>query len=199
VTVKATKRAIATAMRVASNNEGNGDGNFGEQATTTRVMAVVTTGVGEVEGGGTAMRVACDKEGEGSMALVMVMVKKDGGQAMATKRAVAMAMRVAGRMRAMARAAREMAMATKRAIVRKRVMASNDNNETMATETMVINTMKTMTRLMMMMKTTTKMATTTVWRWQLAVAGGSEGGEQTWRQHGLMFIFFYLNCFLGVI
>jgi hypothetical protein len=87
-------------------------------------------------------------------------------------------------MRAMTRVARAMAMATKRAIARKRVIASNNDNKTMATETMTTtttlmatNTMTTMTTLMMMTKTTTKTAKTMVRRQRLAVAGGGRGGQ----------------------
>ncbi len=43
---KATKRAMATATRVASSNKGGG------QATATRAMAVVTNVVGKYEGSG---------------------------------------------------------------------------------------------------------------------------------------------------
>ncbi len=54
--------------------------------------------------------------------------EKDGRQAivMAMKRAVAMALRMAVRMRAMVKAERAVAMATKSAIGRKRAMTSND-------------------------------------------------------------------------
>jgi hypothetical protein len=45
-------------------------------------------------------------------------------------------------MRAMARAARAMEMATKRAIARKRAMTSNDGNKMMATETMTMQQMQ---------------------------------------------------------
>ncbi len=69
VKAKATKRLMAMATRVASDNKGNGNGNEGGgQATATRAMAVVATVVGEDEGNG----VAGDEEGEGGMARVMV-------------------------------------------------------------------------------------------------------------------------------
>jgi hypothetical protein len=64
VKVEATKRAITTATRVASNDDGNdngsksnGDGNEGAGRATTRAMAAATTVA--------AMRVASNKEGEG--------------------------------------------------------------------------------------------------------------------------------------
>jgi hypothetical protein len=76
-----------------------------------------------------------------------------------------------------------MAMVTKGAISRKRAMASNDDNETRMTETMMttttttmtINTTRTMTMLMVTMKTTT------VWWQRLAVSevageGNKSGG-----------------------
>ncbi len=54
---EATKRAIATATRVASNDNGdgdsgksNGDDNKGAGRATTRAMAVATTVVGDDEG-----------------------------------------------------------------------------------------------------------------------------------------------------
>ncbi len=66
-----TKRAIATAARVASNDNGdgnggksNGNGNKGAGQATTRAMVVATTVA--------AMRVASNKEGEGSKAMEMV-------------------------------------------------------------------------------------------------------------------------------
>jgi hypothetical protein len=95
-------------------------------------------------------------------------------------------------MRVMVTAPRAMAMATKRAIVRKRAMGSNNNNKTMVTKatttTKTIIATNTTTRMMMMMpkmktktktKTTTEMTTMTV-RWQrLVVAGGgSRGGTK---------------------
>ncbi len=50
---KATKRAMATAARVVSNNEGNGNGNVGGRGVTaTGAMAVVMTVVGKYEGSG---------------------------------------------------------------------------------------------------------------------------------------------------
>jgi hypothetical protein len=67
---EATKRAITTATRVASHDNGNGDGgknngdgNEGAGQATTREMAAVTT----VE----AMRVASNKEGEGGKVMEM--------------------------------------------------------------------------------------------------------------------------------
>ena len=49
----ATKRVMATAMRVASNGKGDGVGNKGgKQATATRAMAVATTVMGKDEVGG---------------------------------------------------------------------------------------------------------------------------------------------------
>ncbi len=71
VKAEATKRAITTATRVASNDDGNGDGgksdgngDEGAGRATTRAMAVATTVA--------AMRVASDKEGEGGKAMEMV-------------------------------------------------------------------------------------------------------------------------------
>ncbi len=68
---EATKRAITTATRVASDDDGNGDGgksdgdgNKGTGQVTTRAMAAVTTVA--------AMRVASDKEGEGGKAMETV-------------------------------------------------------------------------------------------------------------------------------
>jgi hypothetical protein len=62
VKAEATKRAIATATRVAGNDDGNGngsksncDGNEGGVGcgrATTRVMAAATTAVGDDEGNG---------------------------------------------------------------------------------------------------------------------------------------------------
>ncbi len=50
---KATKRTMATATRVASKDEGNGNSNKGGgQETATRAMAAVMTVVGKDEGGG---------------------------------------------------------------------------------------------------------------------------------------------------
>ncbi len=66
-----TKRAITMATRVASNDDGDGnggksDGNGNESArrATTRAMAAATTVA--------AMRVASNKEGKGSKAMEMV-------------------------------------------------------------------------------------------------------------------------------
>ncbi len=50
---KATKRAMATAMRVAINNKSDSNGNEGGgQVTAMRAMVVAMTVVGEDEGGG---------------------------------------------------------------------------------------------------------------------------------------------------
>jgi hypothetical protein len=71
VKAEVTKRAIATATRVASNDDGNGNGgksdgngDKGAGQATTRVMAAATTVA--------AMRVASNKKGEGGKALEMV-------------------------------------------------------------------------------------------------------------------------------
>jgi hypothetical protein len=73
VKAKATKRAIMMAMRVVSNNEGDCNGDEGgRQATARRGSAAAMTVVGKDEGGGMAMRVVGDKEGEVIMALEMV-------------------------------------------------------------------------------------------------------------------------------
>ncbi len=90
---EATKRAIMMATRVASNDDGagdggksNGNGNKCVGQATTRAMAAATTVVAmrvasnkEDEGAGkattramAAMRVASDKEGEGGKAMEMV-------------------------------------------------------------------------------------------------------------------------------
>ncbi len=68
---EAMKRAIATAMRVASNDDGDGnggksdgDGNEGAERATTRAMVAATTVV--------AMRVASNEEGEGDKAMETV-------------------------------------------------------------------------------------------------------------------------------
>jgi hypothetical protein len=58
-------------------------------------------------------------------------------------------------MRAMARVAQAMAMATNRVIARKRVMASDDNNKTIATDTTTTIKMTISTNTMMMMMTLT--------------------------------------------
>ncbi len=59
VKAKATKRAIATATRVASNNDGNvcggkgnGNGEEGGGWVRTRALAASTTVAGDVEGDG---------------------------------------------------------------------------------------------------------------------------------------------------
>jgi hypothetical protein len=71
VKAEATKRAITMAMRVASNDDGNGnggksnnDGNKGAGQATERAMVAATTVA--------AMRVASNKEGEGGKAIEMV-------------------------------------------------------------------------------------------------------------------------------
>jgi hypothetical protein len=71
VKAEATKRVIMMATRVASNYNGNGDdgksngnGDKGAGQATTRVMAAATTVA--------AMRVASNKEGEGSKAMETV-------------------------------------------------------------------------------------------------------------------------------
>jgi hypothetical protein len=104
---------------------------------------------------------------------------------MATKRAVAKVIRVAGKDQGNGKGGKSEAMATKRVIARKRAMLSDNNNKTMATETMTKAAMmmatNTMTMTMMptmTMKTTTKMTTPTVWQRWRAVAGGG------WRRWG---------------
>jgi hypothetical protein len=71
VKAEATKRAITMATRVASDDDGNGDGgksdgdgDKGAGQVTTRAMVVATTVA--------AMRVASDKEGEGGKAMETV-------------------------------------------------------------------------------------------------------------------------------
>jgi hypothetical protein len=71
VKAKTTKRAITTATRVASDDNGDGNGgksdgdsNEGAGQVTMRAMAVATTVA--------AMRVASNKEGEGSKAMETV-------------------------------------------------------------------------------------------------------------------------------
>ena len=68
---EATKRAIAMETRVASDDDGDGDGgksdgngNKGAGRATTRAMVAATTVA--------AMRVASNKEGEGSKAMETV-------------------------------------------------------------------------------------------------------------------------------
>ncbi len=65
---KATKRAIAMATKLASNDKGNGnDSNEGgRQATATRAMVVAKTAVGKDESNGNS------DEGESSMAMATV-------------------------------------------------------------------------------------------------------------------------------
>jgi hypothetical protein len=71
VKAEATKRAITTATRVASNDNGNGDGgksdgndDEGAGRATMRAMAAARTVAG--------MRLASNKEGEGGKAMEMV-------------------------------------------------------------------------------------------------------------------------------
>jgi hypothetical protein len=53
VKAKATKRAMATKMRVVSHDKGNGNGNKGGgQVTAMRTLTAVMTEVGEDEGNG---------------------------------------------------------------------------------------------------------------------------------------------------
>ncbi len=110
------KRAITMVTRLASDDDGTGDGGKSNGESNKRAMAAATTVAAmrvasnkEDEGVGQAtmrameaaamtvavMRVVSDKEGEGSDGDR----DKVGGRAMvtATKRAVAMAMRVAGK------------------------------------------------------------------------------------------------------
>ncbi len=68
---EATKRAIAMVTRVASNEDGDGDGgksdgdgNKGAGQATTRAMAAATTVA--------AMRVVSNKDGEGGKAMETV-------------------------------------------------------------------------------------------------------------------------------
>ncbi len=68
---EAMKRAIGTATRVVSNDDGDGNGgksdgngNKGAGQATTRAMMAATTVV--------AMRVTSDEKGEGSKAMEMV-------------------------------------------------------------------------------------------------------------------------------
>jgi hypothetical protein len=71
VKAEAMKRATTTAIRVASNDDGNGnggksngDGDKGAGQATTRAIAAATTVA--------AMRVASNKEGEGGKGMEMV-------------------------------------------------------------------------------------------------------------------------------
>jgi hypothetical protein len=71
VKAEATKREITTTTRVASNDDGNGDGGksdgYGNEdvgRATMRAMVVATTVV--------AMRVASEEEGEGGKAMETV-------------------------------------------------------------------------------------------------------------------------------
>ncbi len=68
---EATKRAVATATRVASNDDGNGnsgkdngDSNEGAGRATMRAMVAATTVA--------VMRVVSNEEGEGGKAMEMV-------------------------------------------------------------------------------------------------------------------------------
>jgi hypothetical protein len=110
VKAEATKRAITTAMRVASNDDGDGDGgksdgdgNKGAGRATTRAMAAATTVA--------AMRVASNKEGEDSK--VMETVTRLAGEQQQRQQRGQWRLRQGwqARMRAMARAARAIAMA----------------------------------------------------------------------------------------
>jgi hypothetical protein len=83
-------------------------------------------------------------------------------------------------MREIAMAARAMTMATKRAIERKRVLVSKEDNKMTATETMTMttitmarNTTRMVTKLTMTTKKTTKKITMMTWWRGLVVAGGS--------------------------
>jgi hypothetical protein len=107
---EATKRAITTATRVASDEDGNGDGgksngngDEGAGRATTRAMVAAMTVA--------AMRVASDKEGEGGKA--MEMVTRLAGKQRQWQQRGQWQWRQGwwARMRAMARAARVMAMA----------------------------------------------------------------------------------------
>jgi hypothetical protein len=118
----------------------------------------------------------------------------------ATKRAVAMATRVAGKDEDDGKSGKVMAMATKRAIARKRAMAIKVDNKTtakettmMTTTTMAMNTMMMTMTLLMMTKTTTKKEKTTVQQRQLAVAEGDRGGQQKWWRWGLSVHIFLLK------
>jgi hypothetical protein len=107
---EATKRVITTATRVASNDDGDGDGgksdgngDKGAGQATTRSMAAATTVA--------AMRVASDEEGEGSK--VMEMVTRLGGEQRRWRRRGQWRWQRGwrARMQAMARTARAMVMA----------------------------------------------------------------------------------------
>jgi hypothetical protein len=98
VKAKATNRAMVVATRVVSDDKGDGDGNKGgRQATATRAIVVATTVVGKDECGGNGNEVGGQQRGQGWHGDGND--EKNGGQAtaMATKRAVAMAMRVVGK------------------------------------------------------------------------------------------------------
>ncbi len=106
---EATKRVITTVMRVASDNNGNGNGGKsngnGDKVAgraTTRAMAVATTVA--------AMRVASDEEGEGGKA--METVSRLAGEQRQWQQRGQWRWRQGwrARMRAMTRAARAMAM-----------------------------------------------------------------------------------------
>ncbi len=106
---EATKRAITTATRVASNDNGdgnggksNGNGDEGAGRVTMRSMVAATTVV--------VMRVASDEEGEGDK--VMETVTRLAGKQWPRQQRGQWQWRRGwqARMRAMARAARAMAM-----------------------------------------------------------------------------------------
>ncbi len=91
----------------------------------------------------TAMRIGGNIEGEGGMAMTTMkrVVGKQWQRQQRGQWQLQQGWQV--RMRAMARVARAMAMATKRVVARKRAMVSNDNNKTMATETTTMTMMTT--------------------------------------------------------
>jgi hypothetical protein len=135
VKAKATKRAMAMATRMASDDKGNCDSNKGGgRATATRAMAVATTVVGKDEGGGNGDEVGgrqrgWGRHGDGNN-------EKYGRQATATatKRAVAMVMKVVGKDEGDGKSSRSNGNGKKEGNYRKKAMASNNGNETMATE-----------------------------------------------------------------
>ncbi len=154
----------------------------------------------------TAMRVVAGKEGEGGMVMAMVTRMVGKQHPPATKRAVAMATRVAGKDEDDGKSSKVMAMATKREIARKRAMAIKVENKMTATETtmmttttMAMNTMMMTTTVTMMTKTTTKKEKTMAQRQWLVVADGCRGGQQKWRQRGLSVHIFLMKLVLGVV
>ncbi len=118
---EAMKRAITTAMRVASNDDGdgnggksNGYGNEGAGRATTRAMAVAMTVA--------VMRVASNKKGEGGKAME-TMTRLAGEKRRQQRRGQwQWGQGWWARMRAIA-----MANGAKRAIARKRAMAGPIN------------------------------------------------------------------------